>query len=58
MKRSMIDQKKALCAVLSAAMLMNSAGTVAFAESSKSYKDGVYEDRQRDIKAISRFLSR
>ena len=51
MKRSMIDQKKALCAVLSAAMLMNSAGTVAFAESSKSYKDGVYEGQAKGYKS-------
>ena len=51
MKRSKIDQKKALCAVLSTAMLMNSVGTVAFAESSQGYKDGVYEGKARGYKS-------
>lgn len=51
MKRSKIDQKKALCAVLSTAVLMNSVGTVAFAESTKGYKDGVYEGQARGYKS-------
>ena len=51
MKRSKIDQKKALCAVLSTAVLMNSVGTVAFAESTKGCKDGVYEGQARGYKS-------
>ena len=51
MKRSKVDQKKALCAVLSTAMLMNTVGTVASAEGSKSYKDGIYEGQARGYKS-------
>ncbi len=37
--------------MLSTAVMMNSVGTVAFAESSKGYKDGVYEGQARGYKS-------
>ena len=56
MKEKYLHRKRALCAAVSATMLMNSFGTAAFAEGSPGYKDGTYVGQAGGIRAILPFL--
>ncbi len=51
MKKEKLHRKRALCAALSTALLMNQFGTAVFAEGSPRYKDGTYSGTARGHKS-------